>query len=112
MESPILKHLLEDFKLVEDSKSTVHIRHSVSLRVLLLEKKEVLYITDGSIIVQAIMILVNENSTREDFPKPFNRIRNQYYNFNTRSANLFNFNEADCDHIVPELMCAYNPYRP
>lgn len=96
---------------IEDSKNTSHLRHSAKIKVLLLEKKEVLFITDGFIIMQAIIVGANEKNCNES-PKPFNRIRTAYYNFNTRLANLFNFNDEDCDHTQPELTCAYDPYKP
>lgn len=74
-----------------------------------LEKKEVIYVTDGAIIVQLIKLQENNPVIRDDFPKPFNRIRTKFYNFNTKYVHLFRFNEDDCSDDTPEFPSAYQP---
>jgi hypothetical protein len=55
----------------------------------------VLYVSDGHIIIQAIFS-TNTQPGKEEYPKPFNKIRSIFYNFQAKHANLFLFNDQDC----------------
>lgn len=112
MASSLLEYFLIELQRIENASKTDHIRNKVPLKVLLLEKKEVFYITDGFIIVQATMLLNGPSETRDDLPKPLNRIRTAYYNFTTRHAHLFLFNSNDCDSEPSEILYFYHPYQP
>ena len=87
----LLEHLLKDIAALPKADSTTSIQHTQYIRALILEKSKVLYISDGDICIQALMLLTNKEAKRDDIAQPFNRIKTTYYNFTPKIAKCFNF---------------------